>query len=236
MYQKHHQLRICKSSEPRESDVVDESTSNQPEDQEQTVAAPVEPGTSGKGANVAVVVGAAAVLLVIAGLAAAAVYLFLLSGPPDDEMVVTPDPTEAVTPAPEEDEEDAVAPEEPPAVELKRVFTFRDIFEPLLQPLPEPTEEAIPAVPAPGVPADPDNVEPEPTVAVDKGTLVLLDIVSVDEEPAAVLLLDEETYTLRAGEAIPNTPWQVLRIGASNVVMLYGDVQVTLDIGQSITK
>jgi hypothetical protein len=40
-------------------------------------------------------------------------------------------------------------------------------------------------------------------------TLTLQNVVSVDGEPAAVLVLDGQTYTLKAGESIAGTPWKV---------------------------
>jgi len=51
-----------------------------------------------------------------------------------------------------------------------------------------------------------------------------------------VLLLNDQTYTLAAGEVISGTPWQVLSVSSTSVTMLYGDTQVTLTVGQGITK
>ena len=45
-----------------------------------------------------------------------------------------------------------------------------------------------------------------------------------------------QTYTLAEGESIPNTPWQVLEINSSTVVMLYGDARITLSVGVGISK
>jgi len=57
----------------------------------------------------------------------------------------------------------------------------------------------------------------------------------VDGEPAAVLVLDGQTYTIKAGESIPGTPWKVMSISGQTVQLQYGDVPVTLSVGQGIT-
>jgi type IV pilus biogenesis protein PilP len=72
-----------------------------------------------------------------------------------------------------------------------------------------------------------------PTTA---NTLYLNDIVTENGVPRAVLMLNGTTYRLAAGERIPGTPWQVLRIGTTQVTMLYGDTQVTLSVGQGKAK
>ncbi len=44
------------------------------------------------------------------------------------------------------------------------------------------------------------------------------------------------TYTAGAGEVIGSSPWKVVEVGTDSVVMLYGDTQVTLSLGQGISK
>lgn len=184
------------------------------------VAVPVEPPAK-RGRPVVVIV-AAAVFLLIAAAAAAAVYVFVLGTPLDGGTPVAPGPTVQAPVA----AQSASEAEEPAPVPLKRVFTFRDIFEPLIEPAPEASS---------GSGTVNGSTTTTSTATANDGTLTLQNVVAVDGEPAAVLLLDGQTYTLKAGESISGTPWSVLSISGQTVVMLYGDVQVTLSVGQGVT-
>ncbi len=109
----------------------------------------------------------------------------------------------------------------PPRVPNSEVFTFRDVFEPLVLDMPAPSS---------------DDTSGGDGADVSQDTLYLQDIVTEDGEDKAVLTYNGTEYTLAEGEGIPNTPWQVLSIGQNSVVMLYGDTQVTLSVGQGVTK
>ena len=50
------------------------------------------------------------------------------------------------------------------------------------------------------------------------------------------MVWDKTEYTLSEGESIPSSPWKVLEIRTDDVVMLFGDQQVVLSIGQGINK
>ncbi len=180
------------------------------------------------GKLVAVLVGLGA-LGVIAGIVVA-VVLYVFAGDAIDqlEVVTTPGTTETT-----EGSIEATASAGPSAtaVPLTSIFTFRDIFEPLIKPLPTSSGSTTTTSTPTGGTTGGDTVTP--TTA---GTLYLNDIVTENSVLKAVLRLDGQTYTLGAGERIPNTPWQVLRVNATTVTMLYGDVQVTLAIGQGIVK
>jgi hypothetical protein len=67
-------------------------------------------------------------------------------------------------------------------------------------------------------------------------TLYLDGVVTQDGVLMAQLRYNGTAYTLAPGGVIPNSPWQVLRVSATSVTMLYGDRQVTLSVGQGITK
>lgn len=118
---------------------------------------------------------------------------------------------------------------EAPAAEVanSEVFTFRDIFDPLIKPLPEQTTSTSTSTST----TTTDTVTP--TTA---NTLYLDGVVTQDGVLMAVLRYNGSTYTLAPGGAIPNSPWEVLRVSSTTVTMLYGDVQVTLSVGQGITK
>jgi len=180
------------------------------------------------GKVVTIVIGLC-VLSVVIGIAAAVVLYFVLgpadvaTGPTNNGAVVTAPETTGSAEATTATE---AKPAEP-AAELpnKAVFTFRDIFDPLILPLPEESNDTT----------DTDSNDNTSTPTSDD-TLYLQNITTIDGILHAVLLLDGETYTLSAGEGIPGTPWEVLSVGSSSVTMLYGDIQVVLAIGQGINK
>ena len=113
---------------------------------------------------------------------------------------------------------------EPDPIDYNRIFTFRDIFNPLLEaPLVCETSETVEGT---------TTTEGKLTAEVSEGTLYLEAIVIENGEPTAVLLWNGEEYRLTEGEGIPGTPWLVLTIDDSSVTMLYGDQQVVLSVGQ----
>lgn len=110
------------------------------------------------------------------------------------------------------------------------VFTFRDIFEPLIK-------TASTSGTAAAVGTDPASIATSDTVTPTASNTLYLDgVVTEDGVLKAQLRYNGSSYTLAAGGAIPNTPWQVLRVTSTSVAMLYGDVSVTLAVGQGITK
>lgn len=106
------------------------------------------------------------------------------------------------------------------AVTNKDVFTSRDPFEPVLKPLPTVTTSA--SVPASG--------------SADFNTLVLENIVTSNGVLTAILTWNGSTYTAVAGQQLDASPWQVLSITKTTVTMLYGDVQVTLSVGEGVAQ
>jgi len=185
-----------------------------------------------RGRLIAVV--AVVVLLVIAGVAAAALFLFggsLLSGGDGDAFEPIPKaPVSATTTSAA-----SVPIENPPQKPLSASFTFRNVFAPTIMP---PAAEATTAVePEPQPPADTGNgsttesTTPEPT-----STLTLTDIITEGDAHKGVFSLDGTTYTAGNGETLGSSPWKVIEVGSDSVLMLYGDSQVTISIGQGITK
>lgn len=108
---------------------------------------------------------------------------------------------------------------EPAAIAPQDIFTFRDIFEPLIKP-----------------PVEQSTTETSTITDPEGDTLYLEDITSEDGAAVAVMLYNGTEHRLKVGGTIPDTPWQVLSIGDTSVVMLYGDSQVTLSIGQGTSK
>lgn len=101
------------------------------------------------------------------------------------------------------------------------VFTARDPFVPVVQPVVEASA----------------SVDTTPS-ADEAGTLTLLDIITQNGVKKAMLRWENKTqpYVLGVGEQLDTTPWKVLAIGKATVTMLYGDLQVTLSIGEGVAK
>jgi hypothetical protein len=175
------------------------------------------------GRIVAIVVGLG-VLGIIVGIAIA-IVMFVFAGQAIDE--IERQIQEQVDAQPSTEQTETPTPASAPAKEVKNaeVFTFRDVFEPLLKPLPEPSQSTT------TTPSGEDTETPSV-----QGVLYLDDIVTEGEVLKAVLRLNGSTYTLAAGESIPGTPWQVLRVSSTQVTMLYGEVQITLAPDQYIVK
>ncbi len=213
--------------------MVDElNTPDTPQAPEAATVAPVEaPPKQGffatsKG-RLVVIVGALAALAVIAGVAVALVFFVFGDSEPEVEVRVTGSTESTATTGGEPTAEAAATPA--PEVPNSEVFTFRDIFEPLLKPIPEASGDST-VTPGTSVPTT------DTANTYTPGTLFLQNIVSENGELLAVLIYDGTTYTLGEGERVGDSPWQVLEVRADSVVMLYGDTQVVLTVGQGVTK
>lgn len=173
------------------------------------------------------IVGGLLVLGIVAGVAAAIILNILSGDTTADELIPANPPASAETTgsAPGGAAVEAAS----PAAEVanSEVFTFRNIFEPLIKPVPEPTQASTST-------ATPSTTDTETPYAT--GVLYLERVVSEDGVSKAVLRYNGQTYTLAAGERIAGTPWEVFSVSPTSVTMLYGDVRVTLAVGQGVTK
>jgi hypothetical protein len=170
------------------------------------------------------VLGGAAVLALLI-VAAAAVGVFMLSTSSSTSGKVTVQPTPPAAPAPSPTpsasaEVSVAAPAEVP-VTNEDVFVFRDPFIPLMK--------AKPAVTA-------SSSVSTTTTAADKNTLTLQDVVTENGVDKAVVVLGGVTYTVGEGQQVGESPWKVLTIDGTTVVMLFGDDRVTLTVGQGVQK
>ena len=172
--------------------------------------------------KVLVIGGAIGILLVVAGVALVIVLgssLFSGTG-----VVSTGTPTPGTAPAassvPASGSAISTAAILPvPDIETRDVFTVRDPFEPIAAP-------KLVVETASGTGTSSNN---------DK-TLVLSDITTENGTKKVIMTYSGTSYTLGEGGSIPNSPWKVLKIYTSSVVMLFGDDRVTLTVGQGITK
>ncbi len=164
-----------------------------------------------------------AVVVVLAGVVGYIAMGFLGSQQPEPVVTtVSPKPASVTSVATTE----ATVPED---VELDDVFTYRDVFEPTIVLVSTNTSSTT----SNSTSTSTSNSNSTTTPA---NTLVLEDITTADGQTVAVFGWNGETYTLKEGESIPDTPWKVLEINESSVVMLYGDQRVTLSVGVGISK
>lgn len=167
------------------------------------------------------------ILFAIAGAAAAIFFFFFLASSPGPEVVVPPTGAVASTSTPTG--ESTETPTERPAGKLNSVFRFRNPFQPAVSP---------PATPTSGTAGsgDTSGTTSIDTSNIPDNTLVLTAIETVDGSPQASFVWNGTEYTVGEGERLGDTPWRCIQINESSVVMLYGDSQVTLSLGQGITK
>jgi hypothetical protein len=115
---------------------------------------------------------------------------------------------------------------EPTQKPLSASFTFRNVFAPSIKTPVPPSAEASSSSNSSSTAGSTDSPD----------TLYLIDIVSTDGESQGVFVWNGVTYTEGAGGTIDSSPWKVLEVGKDSVLMLYGDTQVTLTLGQGISK
>jgi hypothetical protein len=178
-----------------------------------------------------IVLGVVALVVVLAILGTIA-WVFVFSAPSagltNGVVAATVKPVSTTTSASPStsDTASAVEPQQKP---LESTFTFRNVFAPTL------------AVPAPAstlssITAESSSTTKVSASSVPQDTLFLVSIQTEDGKKTATFIWNGTTYTLSEGGTIPDTPWKVLEIGESTVVMLYGDTQVTLSTGQGLSK
>ncbi len=183
-------------------------------------------------------------LVVVLMLAGAAIFVFTTGNAEDDAVggsgeaiaQTSQKVASAAQPA-------AVVPNEPAQVPLSDVFTFRDIFEPAVKTA-TPSEsdgggtssDGGGSTTTSGTASGDGSTEGSPTVSLPENTLLLQDITVEDGEKTAIFVWNGATYATHEGDQIDDSPWQVLAIGDNSAVMLYGDTQVALSVGQAITK
>jgi len=171
-----------------------------------------------------IVIGAIALLAVVVGIAAA-VVVFVIGGAADEVTITGTSPkpgtgaTTTTTTAP-------VAADPAEAVTNDEVFTFRDIFAPLAGALPSTTSTTTSST----------TTTPVDTSEYAADTLYLLAIQVDGDVSKAQMVWNQDELLLAEGDVISGTPWKVLEIRTSDVVMLYGDQQVVLSVGQGISK
>lgn len=174
-------------------------------------------------AGIVVAVVVVVVLLIAAGLA---VYMFMFSSgsgggnnPPTVSTVATGSPKPGSVAASVTLELPVTEPQEKP---LESTFSFRNVFAPTVK---RPTVVTLKS-----------SGSSTSTLNVPADTLYLVSIDEVNGERMASFIWNGATYQLGEGDTLTGTPWKVLDIRSDSVVMLYGDTEVTLTVGQGLSK
>lgn len=180
--------------------------------------------------KVAVIAAAVFAFLAIAGIVVFVVITFFFSDSASDSVQqVASDVTSSQSVDGSSGEATAAPIVEPSAVSLSSIFTFRDVFDPLIELKVDQTSTETSTTT--------DGTTTDGTIFTgEQDTLYLTDVVVENGESLAVLFLNGQTYSLAEGQGISGTPWLVLNIDSDSVTMLYGDSQVTLVVGQGITS
>jgi len=110
---------------------------------------------------------------------------------------------------------------------VEDVFTFRNPFVPTVKP---PVSTATSSTTSSG------STTTSSTPSVPADTLALESIKTVDGELVATFIWNGKSYTAGEGETLEGTPWKVVNLTSSSATMLYGDSEVTLSVGQGISK
>lgn len=172
------------------------------------------------------VVGGVALLLIL-GAIGAAVSFFFLNGAVDGSVQLTTGTSTSNTAT--SSVEATLPPENPAERSLASTFTFRNVFAPTVK-------RTYEAAATSSDTASADSSSTGASVDVPANTLYLQSIISENGEPKAVFIWNGETYTVGEGDQVSDSPWMVLQINSDSVLMLYGDSQVTLSVGQGVGK
>ncbi len=119
------------------------------------------------------------------------------------------------------------------------VFAVRDPFKPLLEPLPAETASTSTSTTASTTTSTTSSTTSTGSASastVGSDTLTLVSISTDNGVRVANVTLGSTPYSLTAGQKVDDSPWQVLSVEDDYVIMLYGDEQITLSVGQGLTK
>lgn len=183
--------------------------------------------------------GALLLVVVIAAVAFFTALGELGSADTGQVAVASTPPAKAVAPA----SAPQPVPTAPEEVALNEVFTFRDIFEPLVQPTASSGAGAGGSTAAGTWGASESSTVPPGASEADgsgsgasENSLLLQDIAVEDGQPTAILVFNGQTYNAQQGDQIGDSAWQLLYVEDNSAVMLYGESQVVLSEGQEIAK
>lgn len=179
-----------------------------------------------------VIIGVA--LVAVVGIAAAALLFVINAGLFGQDAPVVQQPVPIGSLAASSSAVATSAPITNPASRpLESSFTFRNIFAPTLKEPVTPTTTTGSSTTSSSSESSSSSSE---SIDVPADTLYLVSIQTTDGEKTATFIWNNESFTAAEGGTLSGTPWQVLEINDESVVMLYGDTEVTLTVGQGLSK
>jgi hypothetical protein len=176
-----------------------------------------------------VVIGAALAVVAIVGVL---VWLFVMnSGFFAEDGAVVPQTVPVGGVASKNATETGAPIVDPPRKPLESTFTFRNVFAPTVK---RPVEATLTI--GSSTETSSGSGSSGDVLDLPADTLFLESIQTTDGQKTATLIWNNERYTVGEGDTIAGTPWKVLEINDESVVMLYGDTEVTLTVGQGLSK
>lgn len=189
--------------------------------------APAMPGQEGPkpsflaSRNGKILVGVLALVVVAA--AAVGAFLIFFSGGGSNNIATAPPIASKTTTQTASAE---ASPTEPPRKSLPALFTFRNIFRPSSVPISE--QSPISGSSGAGSASDYSSIP--------ANTLYFISVESTNGQPVGNFFWNGKVYSAGAGARLGDTPWQVVSISGNSATMLFGDTQITLSVGQGLTK
>ena len=201
--------------------------------------APVKSSPGLLGTTTGKLVAGGVALVLVVGAIAAAVFFFVMGGALDGAVDQTP--KAPVVSAPQEPGEVARVPVNPAQRSLASTFTFRNIFAPTVKRTFDSTAtgsttDGTTGGATGGTTNGTTDGTTDPGVDVPSDTLFLQSIISENGEPMAIFIWNGQTYTVGENDQVGTSPWKVLKINSTSALMLFGDSQVTLSVGQGVGK
>jgi hypothetical protein len=166
-------------------------------------------------------------VIILVGLLAFAFLTLVKSNEPPSEVTKV---TESAPPASQESPatktDDDGDQGEPPINQDYEVYETRDPFKPA------DTGESSPEARRTTGPSTNPRVDPQPTAQV-------LSLQSTEDQDGvwyANVKLGSATHTVRAGDRVGDSSFQVVSVSSENATFLYGDDRLTLAVGQEVNK
>lgn len=172
--------------------------------------------------NGKILIGVLALVLVAA--AAVGAFFVFFSGGGDGSNIATVPPVASKSTTQTASIE--ASPTEPPRKSLPALFTFRNIFRPSSIPVSEQAPTG--GTGAPGSASDYSSIP--------ANTLYFISVENTNGQPVANFFWNGTVYSGGAGARLGDTPWQVISISGNSATMMFGDTQITLSVGQGLTK
>jgi hypothetical protein len=172
--------------------------------------------------NGKILIGVLALVVVIAA-AIGAFFIFFSGGSAGNNIATTP---AVVSKTATQTASIEVSPTEPPRKSLPALFTFRNIFRPSSIPVSE--QASTGGTGAPGSASDYSSIP--------ANTLYFISVENTNGQPVGNFYWNGTVYSGGAGARLGDTPWQVISISGNSATMMFGDTQITLSVGQGLTK